>query len=97
MENTLKNYYQLKIIPRTKHSISRKKISNNTLKVLYSLKKAGYEAYLVGGSIRDMLLGKQPKDFDITTNATPEKMRKLFRNCILVGRRFRLARIIFFY
>ncbi|WMQ74338.1 MAG: Poly(A) polymerase I [Sodalis sp.] len=83
------------IIPRDQHSISRKEISENALKVLYRLNKAGYEAYLVGGSVRDLLLGKKPKDFDITTSATPEQMRKLFRNCRLVGRRFRLAHVMF--
>lgn len=85
----------LTIIPRDQHSISRKEISENALKVLYRLNKAGYEAYLVGGGVRDLLLGKKPKDFDITTNATPEQMRKLFRNCRLVGRRFRLAHVMF--
>ncbi|AFP85334.1 poly(A) polymerase [secondary endosymbiont of Heteropsylla cubana] len=83
------------IVPRDQHSISRKEISENALKVLYRLHKAGYEAYLVGGGVRDLLLGKKPKDFDITTSATPEQMRKLFRNCRLVGRRFRLAHVIF--
>ncbi len=85
----------LTIIPRDRHNISRKDISENALKVLYRLNKAGYEAYLVGGGVRDLLLGKKPKDFDITTNATPEQMRKLFRNCRLVGRRFRLAHVMF--
>lgn len=83
------------IIPRDQHIISRKEISENALKVLYRLNKAGYEAYLVGGGVRDLLLGRKPKDFDITTNATPEQMRKLFRNCRLVGRRFRLAHVMF--
>lgn len=83
------------IIPRDQHTISRKDISENALKVLYRLNKAGYEAYLVGGGVRDLLLGKKPKDFDVTTNATPEQMRKLFRNCRLVGRRFRLAHVMF--
>lgn len=83
------------IIPRDQHPISRKAISENALKVLYRLNKAGYEAYLVGGGVRDLLLGKKPKDFDVTTSATPEQMRKLFRNCRLVGRRFRLAHVIF--
>ncbi|MCR3756037.1 MAG: poly(A) polymerase I [Sodalis sp. Psp] len=83
------------IIPRNQHTISRKEISESALKVLYRLHKAKYEAYLVGGSVRDLLLGKKPKDFDITTNATPEQMRKLFRNCRLVGRRFRLAHVMF--
>ena len=87
----------ISIIPRDKHPISRKDISDNALKVLYRLNNAGYEAYLVGGSVRDLLLGKKPKDFDVTTNATPEQIRKLFRNCRLVGRRFRLAHIMFGY
>lgn len=83
------------VIPRDQHNISRRDISENALKVLYRLNKAGFEAYLVGGGVRDLLLGKKPKDFDITTNATPEQMRKLFRNCRLVGRRFRLAHVMF--
>lgn len=85
----------MRIIPREQHSISRKEISENALKVLYRLNKAGYEAYLVGGGVRDLLLGKKPKDFDITTSATPEQMSKLFRNCRVVGRRFRLAHVMF--
>nr|WP_267335394.1 polynucleotide adenylyltransferase PcnB [uncultured Gilliamella sp.] len=80
---------------RKEHNISRKDISENALKVLYRLNKQGYEAYLVGGCIRDLLLGKTPKDFDIATNATPEQIQKTFRNCRLVGRRFRLAHIMF--
>ncbi|WP_340608167.1 polynucleotide adenylyltransferase PcnB [Xenorhabdus bharatensis] len=83
------------VIPREQHSISRKDISDNALKVLYRLNKSGFEAYLVGGGVRDLLLHKKPKDFDIATNATPEQVRKLFRNCRLVGRRFRLAHIMF--
>ncbi|HBV38410.1 MAG TPA: polynucleotide adenylyltransferase, partial [Erwinia sp.] len=74
---------KMTVIPRDGHAISRKDISENALKVLYRLNKAGYEAYLVGGGVRDLLLGKKPKDFDVTTNATPEQMRKLFRNCRL--------------
>lgn len=83
------------IIPRDEHNISRRDISENALKVLYRLNKSGYEAYLVGGGVRDLLLEKKPKDFDITTNATPDQVRKLFRNCRLVGRRFRLAHVMF--
>jgi poly(A) polymerase len=83
------------IIPRAEHSISRQDISDNALKVLYRLNNAGYQAYLVGGGVRDLLLGKKPKDFDIATDATPEQIKKLFRNCRLVGRRFRLAHILF--
>jgi poly(A) polymerase len=70
-------------------------ISDNALKVLYRLHKAGYNAYLVGGGVRDLLLGQSPKDFDIATNATPEQIKSLFRNCRLIGRRFRLAHIMF--
>lgn len=86
---------KLEVIPRQEHGISRKDISENALKVLYRLNKAGYDAYLVGGGVRDLMLNKQPKDFDIATSATPEEVRKLFRNCRLVGRRFRLAHILF--
>ncbi len=83
------------IIPRSDHTISRTTIHRNALKVLYRLHQEGYQAYLVGGCVRDLLLGRQPKDFDIATNALPEEMRKLFRNCRLIGRRFRLAHILF--
>ncbi|WP_052023307.1 polynucleotide adenylyltransferase PcnB [Pseudoalteromonas citrea] len=83
------------VIPRSEHSISRKQFSPNAIKVLYRLKDGGYDAYLVGGCIRDILLGVEPKDFDVVTNATPEQIKKLFRNCRLIGRRFRLAHIVF--
>lgn len=83
------------IIPRADHGISRANISENALKVLYRLSKAGYQAYLVGGGVRDLLLGREPKDFDIATSATPEEVKKLFRNCRLIGRRFRLAHVHF--
>ncbi|TMP77201.1 polynucleotide adenylyltransferase PcnB, partial [Pseudoalteromonas ruthenica] len=82
-------------MPRSEHSISRKHFSPNAIKVLYRLKDGGYDAYLVGGCIRDILLGVEPKDFDVVTNATPEQIKKLFRNCRLIGRRFRLAHIVF--
>jgi poly(A) polymerase len=80
------------ILPRSEHSISRKQIDENTLKVLYRLARSGHKAYLVGGGVRDLLLGRKPKDFDVGTDATPNQVKKLFRNCFLVGRRFRLAR-----
>ncbi len=83
------------IIPRSAHSISRRLISRNALKVLYRLHEAGYSAYLVGGCVRDLLLGYEPKDFDVATDARPEEVRKLFKNCRLIGKRFRLAHIIF--
>ena len=82
-------------IPRDNHSISRKQISPNALKVLYRLKDAGYSAYLVGGAVRDLLLGKHPKDFDIATDAHPEEVNALFRNSVLIGRRFRLVHVRF--
>lgn len=83
------------VVERHAHSISRKNISPNCRKVLHRLRKGGYDSYLVGGSVRDLLLGHEPKDFDVVTNATPEQVRKLFRNCRLIGRRFRLAHIYF--
>lgn len=84
-----------RIIARAQHSISRKNISPGALRVLYRLHEAGYQALLVGGAVRDLLLGGKPKDFDIATNATPEQVRALFRNCRLIGRRFRLAHVVF--
>ena len=83
------------VFNRGDHNISRKDFSENALKVLYRLNKGGFDAYLVGGGVRDILLGEHPKDFDIATNATPEQIKKLFRNCRLIGRRFRLAHIVF--
>lgn len=83
------------IFPRDRHNISRRQISANALKVLYRLDEAGYRACLVGGGVRDLLLGREPKDFDIATDATPEEVRALFRNCRLIGRRFRLAHVLF--
>jgi len=65
---------------RSEHNISRSQMSENALKVLYRLKKSGYEAYLVGGCVRDCLLGLEPKDFDVVTDASPEQVRKVFRN-----------------
>lgn len=86
---------QARIIPRNEHSISRKLISPSALKVMYRLEQAGFKAYLVGGSIRDILLGIQPKDFDIATNAHPEQVHKLFSNSRLIGRRFKLVHVLF--
>ncbi len=83
------------VLTRDQHPVSRKQISPSALKVLYRLNKGGYDAYLVGGGVRDLLLGLEPKDFDIVTNATPEQIKALFRNCRLIGRRFRLAHIVF--
>jgi len=83
------------IIPRSEHGVSRSEISENALKVLYRLRNAGYHAYLVGGGVRDILLGLKPKDFDVATDAHPEQVWELFRNCRLIGRRFRLAHVHF--
>jgi poly(A) polymerase len=83
------------VIARSDHPISRKSISQEALKVLYRLKDAGFEAAIVGGAIRDLLTGLVPKDFDVVTDATPEEVYALFRNCRLVGRRFRLAHVYF--
>ncbi len=83
------------IVPRSEHNVSRANISPNALKVLYRLKSAGFEAFLVGGGVRDLLLDRHPKDFDVVTNADPDQIRDLFRNCRLIGRRFRLAHVRF--
>lgn len=93
--NQLVENAQATVLKRDAHTVSRKKISKNALKVLYKLNESGYEAYLVGGGVRDILLGLQPKDFDVATNATPEEIQAVFRNCRLIGRRFRLAHILF--
>jgi poly(A) polymerase len=82
-------------IPKGQHPVTFADISDNTLSVLKRLNSKGYEAYLVGGCIRDKLMGKAPKDFDVATNATPEQIKACFRNCRLIGRRFRLAHIVF--
>jgi poly(A) polymerase len=83
------------IVPRAEHAISRSQIDADALKVLYRLHQNGYVAYLVGGSVRDLLLGRRPKDFDIGTSAHPYQVKRLFRNCWIIGRRFRLAHIKF--
>ena len=84
-----------RIVPREEHPISRKDIDPDALKVLYRLRQADHIAYLVGGSVRDLLLGRHPKDFDIGTSAHPSQVKKLFRNCWIIGRRFRLAHVKF--
>jgi poly(A) polymerase len=84
-----------RIIPRSEHIISRSHISPNALRVLYRLREGGFQAFLVGGCVRDLLIGIEPKDFDVATDALPEDVKKLFRNCRLIGRRFRLAHVFF--
>jgi len=86
---------QAATIPRNDHSISRSQISPGALKVLYQLKEAGYRGCLVGGGVRDLLLGREPKDFDVATDALPDEVNRLFRSCRLIGRRFRLAHVRF--
>ncbi|WP_082870373.1 polynucleotide adenylyltransferase PcnB, partial [Oleiphilus sp. HI0123] len=83
------------IIPRDQHPVSRSQISPSALKVMHRLHNSGYEAYLVGGGVRDILLGQNPKDFDIATNAHPEEVHALFKNSRLIGRRFKLVHILF--
>jgi poly(A) polymerase len=83
------------ILPRSAHTISRRDIDPAALKVLYKLHEHNYVAYLVGGSVRDLLLQRRPKDFDIGTSAHPHQIKKLFRNCWIIGRRFRLAHVKF--
>ncbi|MEC9376371.1 MAG: polynucleotide adenylyltransferase PcnB [Pseudomonadota bacterium] len=96
MENSInKSNANRRVLTRKNHQVSRKNISKSALKVLYRLNGQGHQAYLVGGSVRDLLLGGQPKDFDIATDATPEEVRSLFGNSRLIGRRFRLAHVRF--
>ncbi|MEW6321739.1 MAG: polynucleotide adenylyltransferase PcnB [Acidobacteriota bacterium] len=83
------------IVPRAEHPLSRQDIDADALKVLYRLHQFNHTAYLVGGSVRDLLLGRRPKDFDIGTSAHPYQIKKLFRNCWIIGRRFRLAHVKF--
>ena len=84
-----------RILPRAEHPISRGYIDPDALRVLYRLHRAGFKAYLVGGSVRDLMTGRTPKDFDIGTDAKPQEVRRLFRNSRVIGRRFRLAHILF--
>ena len=86
---------KVRILSRGEHGLSRKNIDPHALKVLYRLHNAGFHACLVGGAVRDLLIGVIPKDFDVATDATPEQVNKLFRNCRLIGRRFRLAHVHF--
>lgn len=83
------------VLTRDDHEISRKAIPESVLKVLYRLQRKGYSAYLCGGSVRDLLLERAPKDFDVVTNARPQELRRLFRNSRIIGRRFRLVHVLF--
>src|SRR3979490_625358 len=84
-----------RIVARAEHPLSRAMIDPDALKVLYRLRQGDHVAYLVGGSVRDLLLGRRPKDFDIGTSAHPYQVKKLFRNCWIIGRRVRLAHVKF--
>ena len=94
-EESLDERPGLLVLTRSEHPISRANMSRNAVKVLNRIHQGDYEAYLVGGGVRDLMLGREPKDFDVATNATPEEMKALFRNCRLIGRRFRLAHVHF--
>jgi len=83
------------IISRDQHNISRKYISKAALSTIAGLRKGGFDAYLVGGGVRDLLLGGRPKDFDVATNATPEQVVKLFRGARIIGRRFKIVHVRF--
>ncbi|NMC63228.1 MAG: hypothetical protein GYA55_08665 [SAR324 cluster bacterium] len=83
------------IYTRHEHQISSHLIDPDALKILYRLQRFGFKAYLVGGSVRDLLLNKRPKDFDIATNATPRQVKELFRNSRIIGRRFKLVHVVF--
>lgn len=85
----------LRTITRDQHDLSRKQMSPNALRVLYRLREGGFGAYLVGGAVRDLLVRGAPKDYDVATDATPEQVKSLFRNCRLIGRRFRLAHVVY--
>ena len=86
---------QPRILARSQHTLSRKQIDPDPLRVLYRLRSSGFKGFLVGGGVRDLLLGRKPKDFDIGTDASPQQVKKLFRNCFIIGRRFRLCHVRF--
>ena len=86
---------QPRILARSQHTLSRKQIDPDPLRVLYRLRSSGFKAFLVGGGVRDLLLSRKPKDFDIGTDASPQQVKKLFRNCFIIGRRFRLCHVRF--
>ncbi|HCT99157.1 MAG TPA: polynucleotide adenylyltransferase PcnB [Methylococcaceae bacterium] len=83
------------VVARPDHCVSRQQVNENALKVLYRLRREGFDSYLVGGCVRDLLLGREPKDFDVVTNAEPEQIARIFSNCRLIGKRFRLAHVCY--
>lgn len=91
----VKNGQQKLVLSAKQHQLPTDKISKSAIKVIKRLKQAGFEAYLVGGGVRDLLLGKTPKDFDVSTNATPEQVKRLFNNARIIGRRFKIVHIIY--
>jgi poly(A) polymerase len=82
-------------ISKERHGIDRRNVSRHAIKVCEVLRQAGYEAYIVGGAVRDLIVGIEPKDFDVATNATPEEIRPLFRRARIIGRRFQLVHVVF--
>ena len=93
--DTLPGIEHAAVIPRGEHGISRKDISKAALRVVYDLQNAGFAAFLVGGCVRDLLLGLHPKDFDVATDAHPEDVRRIFRRSRIVGRRFKIVHVRF--
>ena len=82
-------------VPATEHGIDHSLVDEHAVRVVSTLKQAGHEAYIVGGAVRDLLVGRRPKDFDVATNATPEQVKGLFRRAFVIGRRFRLVHVVF--
>ena len=83
------------IYTQTEHLISNKNIDPDALQIINRLRDAGFTAYIVGGAVRDLIVGNKPKDFDIVTDATPSKIKRIFRNSRIIGRRFRLVHVVF--
>ena len=80
---------------KAEHGIDPALVDERAVKVVHTLAEAGYEAYIVGGAVRDLLVGLRPKDFDVATNATPEQVKALFRRAFIIGRRFRIVHVVF--
>ena len=85
---------QIERVPRAKHGLARESLIPSAAKVCSVLRDAGFQAYIVGGAVRDLLLGIEPKDFDIATDARPEQVKPLFRRALIIGRRFRLVHVM---
>ena len=82
-------------VPQSEHGIDRSLVDDRAIKVVQTLADGGYEAYIVGGAVRDLILGLRPKDFDVATNATPEQVKALFKRAFIIGRRFRIVHVVF--